>query len=389
MKKLIYIIFALCAFSPLARSAESLWLSDQPVPKNAELNKLKGVQFHVIKAHEPGKDGYNWLHGVALAWHKGKLYASFGHNRGQENTAGEEARGRVSSDGGKTWSETFTIGAEEEPNLGISHGTLLSRDGELWAFQPAFYGNRLTDTKNSKVHTRAYRFNEATGAWEKKGTVIEGCFWPLQEPLKMNDGNWIMGGLRVGNGSPGAVAISHGNDLTKWDLVPVPRPDAIKMWGESTVIVSGKRVQSFTHINTLPSMVAAAVSEDYGRTWTDYAVGNLPMVRSKNYTGMLSTGQPYFIGTTTVEGATINRRSPLTIAVGRPGENGFRKVFLIRDAVCPESPGDSDTRSALSYPYAVEHGGYLYVGYSNSGGRHSNENSAELAIIPIETLRVN
>jgi hypothetical protein len=211
MKTLAASLFAFAALVTLARSAEPLWLSDQPVPKAAELSTLKGMQFHVIKANEPDKDGYKWLHGVGLAWHKGKLYASFGHNKGAENTTGEEARGCVSSDGGKTWGETFTIASPDEPNVGISHGVFLSRGGEFWAFQAAFYGSRLTDIANSKVHTRAYKLNEATGAWEKKGTVIEGGFWPMQEPLKMGDGNWIMSGLSVGNGHPGAVAISHGD----------------------------------------------------------------------------------------------------------------------------------------------------------------------------------
>ena len=111
----------------LAHAAAPVWLPDTPVPKIAELDGLKGVQFHVIKANEPEKDGYKWLHGVALAWHKGKLYASFGLNKGVENTSGEVACGRASSDGGKTWGETFTIGKGAEPDLGISHGVFLSR----------------------------------------------------------------------------------------------------------------------------------------------------------------------------------------------------------------------------------------------------------------------
>ncbi len=373
----------------LAHAAEPVWLSDQPVPKAAELRELKGVKFHVIKACEPEKDGYKWLHGVALAWHKGRLYASFGHNKGAENTTGEEARGRVSSDGGKTWSETFTIATPDEPSLGISHGVFLSRDGELWAFHAAFYGSRLTDIANSKVHTRAYRLNEATGAWEKKGTVIEGGFWPMQEPLKTGDGNWILSGLSVGDGHPGAVAISHGEDLTKWDLVRIPRPPKMGIWGESAIILSGGRVQNFARINSAPPRsVLTAVSEDHGRTWTSYARANLPMVGSKPSAGRLSNGQPWLICTTTAEAETSGRRSPLTIAVGRPGENGFREVFRIRGSVCPESPGESHPRAGLSYPYAVEHDGALYVGFSNSGSRGKNENSAELAVIPIESLKV-
>jgi hypothetical protein len=292
----------------------------------------------------------------------------------------------VSSDGGKTWGETFTIGEGDEPNLGISHGVFLSRRGELWAFIGAFYGNKLTDITSSRVHTRAYRLNETTGTWENQGTVIQDGFWPMQEPIKMADGNWIMSGLRVGGGHPGAVAISHGEDLTNWDLVAIPKPAGLNMWGESTVVVNGKCVVNFARIGTLPATVLTATSENYGRTWTEHAPSNLPMVRSKPYTGTLSTGQPYLICTTTEEARTKNHRSPLTIAVGRPGETGFRKILRIRGSVCPESPGDSDPRANLSYPYAVEHDGHLYVGFSNMGGRGGNENSAELAVIPIESL---
>ena len=43
------------------------------------------------------------------------------------------------------------------------------------------------------------------------------------------------------------------------------------------------------------ALALVAKSEDYGHTWTDYVLSNLPMVRSKNYSGTLSTGQPYFI----------------------------------------------------------------------------------------------
>jgi len=380
MKHSIVLLTALLMV-PLAvmNGAELLWLSEQPLPKTAELSELKGVQFHVIKAIEPKIDEYKWLHGVALVWHKGRLFASFGNNKGAENTVGEEARGRVSSDGGKTWGEVFTIATPNEPNLGISHGVFLSSGGELWAFHGAFYGNKLTDIVSSKVHTRAYRLNEATGAWESQGTVIKDGFWPMQEPLKMADGNWIMSGLRVGDGHPGAVAISHGDDLTKWDLVPIPRPDTVKMWGESTIILNGKHVQNFARINSQPPRsVLTAVSEDYGHTWTEYVPSNLPMIGSKPYTGTLSTGQPYLICTTTAEAETNNRRSPLTIAVGKPGDHGFLKIFRIRNAVCPESPGRSHPKTNLSYPYAVEHNGNLYVSFTNDG--------AELAVIPINEL---
>jgi hypothetical protein len=49
-------------------------------------------------------------------------------------------------------------------------------------------------------------------------------------------------------------------------------------------------------------------------------------------------------------------------------------------------------------PYAIEHDGQLYVGYSNSGGGVGrvgegrqlwNNNSGELAVIPVATLRAD
>ena len=76
----------------------------------------------------------------------------------------------------------------------------------------------------------------------------------------------------------------------------------------------------------------------------------------------------------------------MTIAVGRPGEKRFSKVYRIRDAV-HAGPGESGPSNRLSYPYAVEHEGRLYVIYSNDGGRGGNRNSAELAVIPVQSLR--
>ena len=118
------------------------------------------------------------------------------------------------------------------------------------------------------------------------------------------------------------------------------------------------------------------------------------MTTSKPAAGMLSNGQRYLVCTTTADSG--NRRSPLTIAVSRPGETLFSKVLVIRHAEFPTGPGESNKSAALSYPYALEHDGKLYVGYSNSGDKTTrvgtgrelwNNNSAELAIIPIEKLK--
>lgn len=66
----------------------------------------------------------------------------------------------------------------------------------------------------------------------------------MQEPQQMADGNWIMSGVRIafGLGVVGhlpAVAISRGDDFTKWEMVVIQADKSLgtNLWGESTVIV--------------------------------------------------------------------------------------------------------------------------------------------------------
>jgi hypothetical protein len=51
--------------------------------------------------------------------------------------------------------------------------------------------------------------------------------------------------------------------------------------------------------------------------------------------------------------------------------------------VFPEGPGVSDPRTTFSYPYAVEHEGKLYIGCM-----HKDDGVNELAVVPIEQLRI-
>jgi len=364
----------------LAAEPVMLWDPAVPLPVKAAAPVLDGVEFHVIKPQGPDADGCRWTLGVGLAWHSGKLYASYGFNKGGENTASEEAHVRASDDGGTTWGTPVVIDAGEG-NLGVSHGVFLSHAGRLWALMGAFYDQfQLT-------HTRAYVLDEAKGAWEPRGVVVENGFWPMQEPQKMADGNWIMAGFRVANGYDvvghlPAVAISRGDDFTQWDMVVIPTaPDLGTVWGESTVIVDGTQVTNIARYGAKP-LALVSTSADNGRTWTRAAPSNLPMATSKPYAGTLSTGQRFLACTTTAD--TGGGRAPLTVAVSKPGETVFSKVYVVRHSVSDKTPGVSDRRADFSYPYAVEHAGKLYVGYT-----HKSHAANELAVIPVAALRAD
>ncbi len=360
-----------------------LWDAKRTLPKASKLPQVQGAEFHVIKKQAPDNDQCRFTLGVGLAWHKGRLYASYGFNRGEENTPTEEAHVKVSDDGGKTWGSALVMDAGEG-DLAVSHGVFLSQGGRLWAFMGAYYDHA---EKYHRVHTRAYLLNEATGRWEKRGVIIEDGFWPMQEPLKMANGNWIMAGLHLSPFAKGAnlptVAISRGDDFTKWDPLVIPAANRVgnNVWGESTVIVEGKRITNISRYGKR-AQALLSVSDDYGRTWTPSAPSNLPMATSKPYAGTLSTGQRYLVCTTTAD--TGGKRSPLTIAISKPGEMLFSKVFLIRTSVFKATPGISDPKADFSYPYAVEHEGRLYIGYT-----HKSHMANELAVIPVRRLQVD
>jgi hypothetical protein len=359
-----------------------VWDASKKLAEAKDLPVLEDVEFHVIKKWNKAADGYTFLHGVGLCWHRGKLYSSIGHNKGAENTVTEEAQYRVSADGGKTWGELQAIDTGDEPDLAVSHGVFLSHGGKLWAFHGAYYN------KMERIHIRAYSLDESTGQWVHHGIVIGDGFWALNQPVKMKDGNWIMSGISAGPYSntktfPAAVAISHGDDFTKWDFVGIPVHDGLKMWGESSVIVDGSNVLNIARYGAKP-LALVAQSTDYGRTWGTMGESNLPMTTSKPAAGMLSTGQRYLVCTNAANNG--GKRYPLTIAISEPGKAVFSKVFVIRHAD-HAGPGESAPNASLSYPCATEHEGKLYVGFSNNGGRRGNLNSAEMAVIPLEKLQ--
>ncbi|MEZ6135555.1 MAG: exo-alpha-sialidase [Pirellulaceae bacterium] len=370
---------------PITDHRLEIWDAQKPLPSSAECEPIDGVQIRLIKAYEPKVDSYDWLHGVALAVHRGRLFASFGHNRGLENTASEEARYSTSNDVGQTWSPVQTIDVGAEENLAVSHGVFLETKGQLWAFHGAFY-NRL-----EMVHTRGYLFDDASQRWQQLGEVIGDGFWPMQAPQRIGN-QWVMAGLQIVDGlsrynDSAAVAICASDDLTDWQLVVIPKPPEMDLWGESTIFTSAKSPHRVWNIARYRQPRAlAAFSDDRGRSWSTLAETNLSMSASKPYAGVLPSGVRYLIGTTTSDSG--NRRSPLTIALSAGADDQFSKVMQIRDArLNPPLAGlESGEKIKLSYPYAIVHEEWLLVGYSNDGGRGANRNSAELALIPIASL---
>jgi len=353
-----------------------VWDATVPFPPFDEMPDLAVVTQVAVERAQP--DGFHYLHESTVAWHKGLLHLGWANHRILEmNEVEEQLRGRTSTDGGLTWSPATdwavpSVGGSESYN----HPVMLSHEGTLWGF--------FTRWESKQPRAEIFTLDEKSGKWTPKQAHIPG-FIPFCPPRKLRDGNWIIGG-ELG-WCESAVALSHGDDFTKWDVVQLPRPADIQLLFPETALVDrGDELLALCRpkgARTAP----ASVSRDGGRTWKPLRLSNLPLAESKPLAGTLSTGQHYLIFNNLDAGG----RSLLSIAVTAPGGRTFCRVWKIRHQQFPKRrllggrAGGSlvGEPTEWSYPAAVEQDGKLYVSYTQG------KEDCALSIIPLTALAVH
>jgi BNR repeat protein len=343
-----------------------LW-TGPPIPGPGQVPVVKGVTHQTI--HRATKDGYKFLHGAAIIWHKGTLFANWANSPTNENGPHETLQGKRSTDGGQTWSDLEVIGPGFDSDERHSHGVYLSRNGRLWVFGSRF-GIGTPGRHFPGLVAEVFVLNENTDRWEPRGLAMDNC-WPCDEPVRMENGNWITGGQDK-DGLP-VVAVSHGDKLTQWDTVSIPFPPQLKpSFAEVTVLADGNEVLAI--IRGGGGIAWVSTSQDGGRTWSKAAPSNYPMPRAKAYMGLLSTKQRYIL-------SNLGNRNTLVISVSKPGEKTVSRIWTIRHGPSgpPRFTGHAKGKQ-WSYPYGHEHDGKLYVVYS------IGKEDCGLSIIPIASL---
>ena len=355
----------------------------KPIPEELKLwtgasipndfNKIpfvNGMTHQTI--HRATAEGYKFLHGAAIIEHNGTLYANWANSPTHENGPDETLQGRRSTDGGKTWTDVEIIAPGFKDAERHSHGILFVHDDKLWTIC-ARWGKGKSGTKFLGLKGEAFVLDENTNRWNSQGIVMENC-WPYDQPMRMANGNYITGGQDK-DGLP-VVAISRGDDMTKWDSVLIPYDPQLKpSYAETTVWGEGKRIIAV--IRGGMNVAWVATSEDFGRTWAKARPSNLPMPRAKAYLGKLSTGQRYML-------SNLKNRDTLVISVSKPGQKTLSKMWKIRHgkSIPPRFPGNAKFKQ-WSYPYGFEHNGKLYVVYS------IGKEDCGLSILPIKSLQTD
>jgi len=356
-----------------------LWDRRVPFPAFDEMFDVDVVTHVSVQKAVAGQ--YHYLHETAIEYHNGALYMAWANGpEGEVNLRGEIIRGRTSTDGGLTWSEPEILvappvcGAE-----GWNHPCLTSHAGKLWGF--------FTRFNDERPHTDVFLRDDATGKWTPCGVSLPG-FIPLRSPLKMRDGNWIMGGEDYWYEA--AVAISAGDDFTKWKLVHITRPEAVFLrFPETALLDFGDELVAVCRPHEKPT-APVSVSRDCGQTWAPLAYSNFPVAGSQPYGGVLSTGQRYLLTNSLEEG-----RALLTIAVTAPHARKFTRIWKVRHQRWPKRRLFAGVfwkgklhkpmlgqPTEWSYPAAIEHADNLYVTCTQG------KEDAVLSIIPVRVLAV-
>lgn len=348
-----------------------LWLPDVSVPCPNQIPFPDVITY--VRINRAVKNHSQFLHGASIVWYKDKFYASWTNSPENENSSDESVRGKTSADG-INWSDAFVIAPDLPGQARRSHGSFFVYDGRLYIFTAKFAGpdKPLLDKKIyfDSLQTETYRLNETTDKWEYIKVVADD-FWPLDEPKKMSDGNWIVGG--IDKNFKAAAAVIDKSDIYNWQIVKIPLP-ADKHFAETSILVAGDDISAIMR-NQSGDVAAVSQSDNCGKTWSIAQESNYPMAASKPYAGVLSTGRRYLI-------SNIDKnRNFLVIALSSSGEKCLSKVFMIRSGISREPIfAGWAKKPQWSYPYAIEKDGKLFVVYS------VGKEDCELAIIPLSSL---
>ncbi len=334
-----------------------------------------------------------FAHGAALAFHRGRFFATFGRNEGMENSLGEHTVCFV-SENGETWRSHSVIGRAHE-QVGRSHGILFEDDGRLWAYNAMFRDTVQIGKPNTGgllfpgLSTAAFYLDDERDEWIEAGKIADD-FWPLNQPEPIGDGQYLIPGAN----SRFLSAYLIGSVKTGWTKFDTPVNGMA--YSETACLVNENTVRLIMRNSRRdipaeePRYLACGCSCDGGINWT---VGETSLFDndSKPAAIRLSNGVQCIIGNRMI--MPDAPRGALMILYTAPHSHVFSELRMIRDRHVPDELASlyepQREQAAICYPYCLEHEKKLYIIYSSSGTDGvPNHNRIEMAIIHLDDLNL-
>ena len=336
------------------------------------LGKIPGCRDVIVSRPTPE---FLFLHETAIIGYHGILFASWYNCPAGELKGYTPIRGAKSFDGGKTWTEPEVIASDPSGKLLYCPPVYGICDDTLYL---------LCNTMVSGDHMHSldfYRYDEAAGKFR--------FLRSKQLPFKLNTNVYTMpngklllpGRIAEMDSFPNtpAVLISDSGKIdAPWRLVKIqPNGDlpdgSALLHPELSAIVQEDLITIFCR-DDRREVPLLYQSKDCGETWSGPISHNIPFCNSKIYSGTLSNGVNYVVG-------SIDDRNRLSIFFSKPGPLNFTCGYDLRNG------HDSvlDLYPQFSYPVCCEMDGMLHIIYTmQTPERQNHIRGAMLTSIPVE-----
>lgn len=352
-----------------AADDKALWSGEIDISKKENIPIIPS-DYRIIDQCEKGD--YQFTIAPDLVYHKGEFVAQWANSWVDENDENSLVRGRRSPDA-KVWSEREVIAPGFEGKGYHSHGVFHVVGNQLRSYVAQI--NHLPRPEGalrggySGLRTDVFLYDDSSKTWTREGMFGElDGFWPLCQPIRLENGNWAMAGAVYGEKSMVAgIAICDGKDFTQWRIVRLPYEDGLEkapaseVWGETTLAAHGPNLLAVTRNQKGAwSPFLYAKSNDYGETWSPLKPSNFPGGGGRPQLGTLPDGRHFLV-------ANMGSRNTLILALTEPDSFQFNRIFRVLDhaAPPPTMPGKAK-RPQWGYPGVLVHDGKIFIAYSVS-----------------------
>lgn len=312
--------------------------------------KTANYNFFSTMVQEPS-DKYKFLHECAIIAYHGQLFASWYQCPVHELMGHTPICGRRSSDGGKTWSDIEIIAEDDSDKILYCPPVYGIDDDKLYMFI-----NQMTAPDH--IHSLdLYVLNNQTDKFE--------LVWSRSIPFKLNtniarlpNGKIMLSG-RVGNldafpNTPAVMISDSGRIDDEWRIVKIAEngvlPDGTELvHPEITPIILENTIYMLCR-NDARAVPLVYISTDMGEHFSSVYACDIPIWKTKIYSGTLSDGRNYIVCN-----ADERDRCKLVLYFTKPYSLEIKEKLELIDT------RNVENAFLCHYPVAYEDDGKLYI----------------------------